>query len=597
MDFSLINANQHIFVFSTLTISLFLFMWGKIRHDFVALITLFILVILNIIPISNTFSGFSHPAVITVAAVLIIGKALEFSGLVDYLGNWIVKIGKNITIQLIVLCLFVAIASAFMNNVGALAISLPIALHMARKNGIPPSYILMPISFSSLLGGMTTLIGTPPNIIIAMFRETEKGESFKMFDFAPVGVIIAFSGILFISLIGWRLLPKRESQKSDKDLFEIEDYITEVIVTKKSKILNKSIFDTEKIGNADINILGLIRNNIRIHAPSLNEIFRENDIIIIESDAENLKLFTEVTETELIGDKKIITEAKGSQNIMITEAIVMSDSIILNSSAKKLKLSERYGLNLLAIARKDKKIRKRIGNVIFQNGDVLLLQGNENNIFSSIADMKCLPLARRGLKIGTKKSITKALLIFAISIIAVITNLLSIEVAFSIGALFMVLFKILPIKQFYTAVDWPVIILLGAMIPVGVAFETSGGAQILANLILKYSLNMPVWANIAVIMILTMMLSDIINNAATVVLMAPIAISLANSLALSSDPFLIAVAIAGSSAFLTPIGHQSNTLVMGPGGYKFSDYWKLGLPLEIIIIIIGIPAILYFWPL
>jgi len=597
MDFSLINANEHIIVFSTLAISLFLFMWGKIRHDFVALIALFILVIFGVIPASNSFSGFSHPAVITVAAVLIIGKALEFSGLVDYIGKWIVKIGKNITLQLIVLCLFVALASAFMNNVGALAISLPIALHMARKNRIPPSYILMPISFSSLLGGMTTLIGTPPNIIIAMFRETEKGEAFKMFDFAPVGVIIAISGILFISLIGWRLLPKRESQKSDKDLFEIEDYITEVKVTKKSKILDKSIFDTEKISNADINILGLIRNNTRIHAPSHNEIFRVNDIIIIESDAENLKIFAEDTGTELIGDKKIMINAKGSQNIMITEAIVMSDSTILNNTAKKLRLSERYGLNLLAVARKDKKIKKRIGNVIFQNGDVLLLQGNENIIFSSIADMKCLPLARRGLRIGSKKTTATALSIFALSIIMVVSNLLTVDLAFSIAALLMVLTKVLPIKQVYTAIDWPVIILLGAMIPVGVAFETSGGAQILADFILRQSLNMPIWANIAVIMILTMFLSDIINNAATVVLMAPIAISLSSSLGLSSDPFLIAVAIAGSSAFLTPIGHQSNTLVMGPGGYKFSDYWKLGLPLEIIILIIGIPTILYFWPL
>ncbi len=584
-------------VFGTLVLVLALFAWGRLRHDIVALIALFLLVIAGIIPPPAAFSGFSHPAVITVAAVLVIGKALEFSGLIDLLGKWVMKLGRGFILQVISMCLLVAIASAFMNNVGALAIMMPVAISMARKSGYPPSHILMPIAFSSLLGGMTTLIGTPPNIIIATFRADEMGEAFGMFDFSPVGISLSIAGIIFITLAGWRLLPKRAARDSEKVSFDIEEYITEVKVSRNAKIKGRTIGELEKVTKSAVQILGMVRNGKRIHAPGPEEIFRLNDIIIIETDTEELKTFLDDTGTKLVGDKKFRKDAEGSKNIRITEAVVMADSPIIGQSAAALHMRSRYGVNLLAVARKEQKIRRRLDHVIFRTGDVLLLQGRDHTLNDAINGIGCLPLAQRGLRLGYKKKIPVSLGIFVTAIIIVVAGLLPVQVAFSLAALALVLFGVLPLKKVYTSIDWPVIVLLAAMIPVGEALETSGGAASIASLILKAGESMPSWAILTVILLVTMFLSDIINNAATVVLMAPIAIGVAHGLGYSVDPFLMAVAVGGSCAFLTPIGHQSNTLVMGPGGYRFTDYWRMGLPLEVIIVLVGIPAILAFWPL
>ena len=588
---------DHHIVFGVLVLALLLFAWGRIRHDLVALISLSVLLVFGIVEPDKAFQGFGHPAVITVAAVLVIGKALEFSGVVDLLGKWVMQLGSNLLLQIFALSMLVAVASAFMNNVGALAIIMPIAIHLARKSGNPPSLILMPIAFASLLGGMTTLIGTPPNIIIATFRGEELGEPFGMFAFAPVGIIIALAGIAFITLIGWRLLPKRVAKKSDAELFDIDDYITEVIVTNESKAKNASIEELSKLSNADFQILGLIRSGKRLHAPDTDEILLSKDVLIIETDTEGLKTFIDDTGVGLVGGKKIRKDAVGSDKIAINEAIVMADSPLIGHTAASLRMRSRYGVNLLAVARRQHQIRRRLDHVVFKTGDVLLLQGREHLIFDTMTSMGCLPLARRGLRLGSKTKIPLALGIFSTAIAVVVGGLLPVQVAFTMAAIAMILTGILPVKEFYRSIDWPVIVLLGAMIPVGAALETSGGAGLIAQTIAELGKELQPWALIAIILILTMLLSDIINNAATVVLMAPIAISVANGLGYSIDPFLMAVAIGASCAFLTPIGHQSNTLVMGPGGYKFTDYWRMGLPLEIIIVIIGVPLIMWVWPL
>ncbi|WP_372920296.1 SLC13 family permease, partial [Salegentibacter sp.] len=305
----------HNIVFGTLILTFGLFAWGRIRHDFVALIALFILIVTGIIDPTDAFSGFGHPAVITVASVLIIGKAFEFSGLIDLLGKWIMKIGDQLLVQILVLSLLVALASAFMNNVGALAITMPIAIHLARKSGNPPSYILMPIAFASLLGGMTTLIGTPPNIIIATFRADVTGESFNMFDFTPVGLTLMLAGLVFIVLFGWRLLPERIGKKSEDKRFDIDDYITEVEVAEDSKVIGKPISELADISDTDVLVLGLVRNNKLIHAPDINYVLLEKDIILLETDADDLKTFIEDTKVKLVGDKKFLKDAEGSDKI------------------------------------------------------------------------------------------------------------------------------------------------------------------------------------------------------------------------------------------------------------------------------------------
>jgi len=587
---------DQIIVFTTLLLVLTLFSWGRIRHDFVALIALFLLVVARIVPPAKAFAGFGHPAVITVAAVLIIGKALEYSGLIDVLGKWVMMVGKNLFVQIITLSLLVAVASAFMNNVGALAIMMPVAIHMARKSGNSPSYVLMPIAFASLLGGMTTLVGTPPNIIIATFRADELGEAFGMFAYSPVGVGVAVVGIVFISLIGWRLIPKRAGKKQEQELFRIDDYITEVKVIKESKLTGKSISELKEDSKADVQVLGLVRNNRRIHAPDDREELQAGDIMILETDAEELKTFLDNTGLELVGSKQFRKDAIGSKNIAITEVVVMAGSPLIGQTKTSVHLRSRFGVNLLAVARREKKIHRRLDSIVFRAGDVLLLQGRAHMIDDIITTMGCLPLARRGLRLGYKRRISLSLGIFAVSIVLVVAGILPVQIAFSMAAVTMVLSGMLPPRDVYTSIDWPVIVLLGAMIPVGAALETTGGANLIATQILRLGNTLPLWALVTIILVVTMFLSDIINNAATVVLMAPVSISVAHGLGVSIDPFLMAVALGGSCAFLTPIGHQSNTLVMGPGGYRFSDYWRMGLPLEILIVLFGGPLILYFWP-
>lgn len=590
-------------VFVTLVLALILFVWGKFRHDIVAVFCLLILTITEIIPVEDAFLGFAHPAVITVAVILVVSAGLQNSGLIDLIGKWVIKLGNNLTLQVAVLCVIVCIASAFMNNVGALAVMMPVALHLAKKSGNSPSSLLMPLAFASLLGGMITLIGTPPNIIIASFRNKEMEGSFSMFDFAPVGIGVSVVGLIFIILLGWRMIPKRISgNKKDENYFDIEDYITEIIIEKDSKLEGEPLLKVTDISEGDIQVLNVVRSNYLMHAPDMNMVLREGDIISIESDGDDLKKFLEKSKCTLVANRESEKEkqgekAIGSEEISIVEAVVMADAPISNQTAVSLRMRNRFGVNLLAVSRQDKKIKKRLDHVRFKVGDVLLLQGNAEKINESLQSMGCLPLADRGFSIGKPKRIVFALSIFIASIVLIITDILPVQISFTLAAFAMVVTKTLDLKELYQKIDWPVIVLLGAMLPLGTALESTGGANTIANLMLELGASLPPEASLALFFVTTMLLSNVINNAATAVLMAPIAINIAEGLVVSSDPFLMAIAVGASAAFLTPIGHQSNTLVMGPGGYAFKDYFKMGLPVSILITVAAIPLILFFWPL
>jgi di/tricarboxylate transporter len=583
-------------VFLTLCAALSLFVWGKPRYDIVAILVLVILVVFGIVPTEEAFLGFGHPAVITVAAVLVVSKALESSGLVNIIVKLMDGVGENVSLQIVVLSSLVALASAFMNNIGALAIMMPVAIQLARKHNYSPSSVLMPIAFASLLGGMNTLIGTPPNIIISTFRNAELGERYRMFDFGLVGGITTIAGVIFISLVGWRLLPRRNASKSEEDFFEIGNYLTEVRLPEESKLLRKTVMDINYSEDYDIKVLGLIRHKQRIHAPGMRFGLKEGDILMLECDTEDLEKFINDYKLELVGEEVIKEANEGDIEIDIMEGIIQEHSPLIGRTAASMGLRTRYSVNLLALARSDKTIRERIDHVEFQSGDVLLLQGKSSDMSETFQALGCYPLAKRGLRIGKPKRTVLALAIFFFSILAVIFELLTVDIAFTLAAVLMVISRVLPIRDLYTSIDWPVIVLLGAMIPVGEAFETSGAANSITEQLMLFGSEIPIYLQLGGILVVTMLLSGVINNAATVLLMAPIVLKIAASLELSADPFLMAVAIGGSAAFLTPIGHQSNTLVMSPGGYKFSDYIKLGLPLTILIVIVVIPLLLIFWP-
>jgi di/tricarboxylate transporter len=587
---------QQYIVFATLLFALGLFIWGRWRYDIVALLALLAVTLCGIVPASEAFAGFGHPAVITVAAVLVISRGLINSGLIDAITNQLYKIGTSITLQITALTLTVAALSAFMNNVGALAIMLPVALQMARKNGHPPSLFLMPIAFGSLLGGLTTMMGTPPNIIIALARAEYAGEPFRLFDFTPVGFVVAVAGILFISLFGWRLLPMRKGQESVDELFHIEDYTTEVRITKNSTIASSRITDLALFKDIEINIIGIARGKHRIAYPSAMEILQEGDVLVVEADSDDLKAFVDNAKLELAGDKELEKDILGAKDMMMAEAVVRLDSQLIGKTAYSLNLRRRFGLNLLAVARKGSRLTQRIATIQFQLGDVLLLSGPAEPMHETISSMGCIPLARRNLRIGQPRKIIKSGAVFLGAILATAFGLMAIQTALVLAGVAMVLLNIISIREVYDNVNWSIIILLGAMLPVGHALETTGAAQTIVLQLLKLTGDMPPIITLALIFFGTMYLTDIVNNAAAAVLIAPIAIQVAVMLNVSPDPFLMAVALGASCAFLTPIGHQSNTLVMGPGGYKFGDYWRLGLPLGLLVALIGLPMICIVWP-
>ncbi len=583
-------------VFSVLLLTLVLFILGKWRYDIVALLALLAVACTGVVPGDQVFAGFGHPAVVTVAAVLVASRGLLNSGLVDSIASWMSRLGDRPILQVTALTGLVTACSGFMNNVGALALLMPVAIRMARSSNHPPSLLLMPLAFGSLLGGMTTLIGTPPNIIISTFRAQTTTEPFRMFDFAFVGLGVALGGLLFISLIGWRLIPRRKSPVSREELFQIEDYISEVRVPEDSNIVGRPLRELEAATEAEVTIVGLVRGEWRIAAPPRFEILQAGDILTVEADSEALKSLVDAAHLELVGSKELHEEVLGSDEVSVVEAVVRPDSPLEGNTAWTFNLRWRYGVNLLGVARQGARLRERLRSIQFKAGDVLLLQGQTEALQEALPVLGCLPLAERGLRLGHPRRVLLAVGIFGAAVAAAATGMLPVQVVFVGAAVVMVLIGLLSLREAYESIDWPIIVLLGAMIPVGQALESTGGAALIASGVLNFSGQMTPALMVAIVLVGTMFLSDLVNNAAAAILMAPIAISIATSFGASSDPFLMAVAVGASCAFLTPIGHQSNALVMGPGGYRFGDYWRMGLPLEVVIATISIPLILHFWP-
>lgn len=584
-------------VFAILLGSLILFVVGLWRYDIVALLALLAVTLAGILPPENAFSGFGHPAVITVAAVLVVSRGLMNSGVVDAITRLLSKVGANRTVQVASLTAVVMILSAFMNNVGALALMLPVAVRMARQNNRSPSFLLMPIAFGSLLGGMTTLIGTPPNIIISNFRNQTADAPFRMFDFSPVGVGVAVAGLAFVALIGWRLIPQRQGQSSPEDLFQIKDYIAEVAVPEGSKFIDKALYELETIKDVEVTILGLTRGSQRVFAPQKFEILRSGDVLIVQADSDSLKSLVDIAGLQLGQSKPEAKDILGSDEVGVMEVIVTPDSPLEGNTAWSFQLRWRYGINLLGVARGGARLRARLRDIQLKAGDILLLQGPIDSLVQALPSLGCLPLAERGLRLGQPRRVFLAVGIFAMALAAVTASILPVQIAFCAAAVAMVVVGLISLRDAYSSIEWPIIVLLGAMIPVGSALESTGAAKLVAEALVAVSASMSPVVVLIVLLIVTMFLSDLINNAAAAIIMAPIGIGIALAVGASADPFLMSVAVGASCAFLTPVGHQSNAMVLAPGGYRFGDYWRMGLVLELLIVAVSIPLILRFWPL
>ena len=592
-------TTDQVLVFAILCATLVLFVWGKFRYDLVALTALLLVSVTGLVPVNQVFLGFGHPAVITVAAVLVLSRGLFNAGAVDLLSRHMAKVGTVPTIQVTALAGIVVVCSSVMNNVGALALLMPVAIWMSRQSGQSPSLLLMPLAFGSLLGGLITLIGTPPNIIIALYRVETGLPAFQMFDFAPVGIGVAVAGLVFISLFGWRLTPRREAQSSPDELFEIEKYITEVIVPEGSKFVGQTIFHLTSAmeKETEATVVSLSRGEIHKPAPSWYEILEPGDVLMVEAAPDELKALMDGLGLELAECKGDCRSTLGSKDIRLMEAVITTESTLPGKTSAGLYLRRIYGVNLLAIARRGRRITRPLGQTKFMTGDILLFQGTDESLQAVVKKFKCLPLAEREIRIGQPQKVVLSVGIFGAAMVLSATGMLPVQIAFVAAAVIMILAGVVPLGEIYEHIDWPVIVLLGAMFPLGHALESSGGAGLIAGKLLMLSGFFSNAGTLAVLLAGTMLLSNVVNNAAAAVLMAPISITLAKEMGLSPDPFLMAVAVGASCAFLTPVGHQSNALVMGPGGYKFGDYWRLGLPLSIIVIVVAVPLILIFWPM
>jgi di/tricarboxylate transporter len=578
--------------------------WGRWRYDVVALTALCAAVVVGVVPAGEAFLGFGHPATITVAAILVLSRALTAASATDWMTKAVAPATKRTTTHIGALSGLAALLSCFMNNVGTLGLLMPLAMQSARKAKRSAALLLMPLSFGAILGGMVTLVGTPPNIIIATYRGEALGEPFRMFDFTPVGLSTAIVGILFVTLVGWRLIPQAARKRAvTEEIFQIENYLAEFAIDEDSAVAGKNLMDIADLTkDADVVIVGIVRKE-RMRRPVPNwQTLRAGDRLVVEGASEEIDKFASALGVALSPGKDSKEEKKGEQRLReedaaLVEAVIGPGSRLEGQTVGAQRLITRHGFVLLAVSRQGRPYRGRLKTFRFQVGDVLLLHGEAERLADALAAFGCLPLAERGINIGQRRKAPALIALFAAAIAAASFGLLPIQVALPLALVGALLSGLISARSLYEGVDWPVIVLLGALIPVGGALQTTGLSEVIAETIHEVSAGGSVVFVLVLLMVVTMTLSDVLNNAATAVVMAPIALGIAERLAVNPDPFLMAIAVAASCAFLTPIGHQNNALIMGPGGYRFWDYWRMGLPLELLIIAVSIPVILLVWPL
>lgn len=605
-----------ILIFVILAATMALFLWGRFRHDVVALLALMACVLTGIVPSEAAFAGFGHPAVITVACVLILSRGLQNTGAVDWLAQAVLPRDAGRMTSMAALMGLGALMSGFMNNVGAMALLMPVAVQLSARLDLQPGQVLMPLAFGTILGGMTTLIGTPPNLIVSGFRAEAGLGAFSMFDFSWVGVAVAVAGVVFVTLFGWRFVPARKAAGADG--FETGNYLTEVRVPDGSKTIGMTLrgFENE-IQDSDAQIVGLVRNEVRMTAPHGGRRIRSGDILVLEANVDTLSKALSVFGITLEGggsssnaEGKPVSSlsksdeaesddrsARRDEDIVLRELAVLPGSSIVGRSASDLRLRTRYGLNLLAVSREGHSPRARLRTISLKSGDLLLMQGPAEVIADFVNDTGCVPLGERELRIPDKTLALMAGTIMIGSVGVVAAGLLPAAVAFTLGVIASMLLRTVPLRQVYTAIDWPVIVLLAALMPVAGGMATTGAADVMARFLVETIAQGNAVAALLVVLVVTMFLSDVMNNAATAAVLSPIAIGIAATLNVNPDSYLMAVAIGASCAFLTPIGHQNNTLILGPGGFRFGDYWKLGLPLEVLVVAVSMPILLTVWPL
>jgi di/tricarboxylate transporter len=569
-----------------------LFIWGRLAYDLVALLALFAGIVTGIVPAANAFEGFADDIVIIIAAALVISAAVARSGVVETVMRPLLPHLRTEQTQVVVLAGAVAVLSIFSKNVGALAIFIPVALQLARRTGTSPSALLMPMAFASLLGGIVTLIGTSPNIIIARVRAEITGQPFGMFDFTPVGLSIAVLGLGFLSF-GYRLLPRsRKAAVSIEAAFNLEDYTAEARLPNDSPLVGRTVADLERLGDGEAAVATIIRERFRRYLPAPAQVLQAGDVLLLEGEPEGLERLVARAGLQLAGEGE-----NGTAPMTVVEGVVTADSPLLDRTPSQSGLQQRHRIALLAVSRSGQRITQSLDSVRFRSGDVVVLKGEEATLPESLGELRILPLAEREIALGrSRRSFIPAVILLG-AMLLIGFHVVPVTIAFFSAVVVLLMLRVMRMDEAYETIEWHVLFLLAALIPVSHAVQHTGGTDLIAGWLTPIVQLLPPSGALAVILVLAMIVTPFLHNAPTVLMLGPIAGALAAKLGLNPDPFLMAVALGAGCDFLTPIGHQCNTLVMGPGGYRFGDYPRLGLPLSMLVIVAGVPLITFFWPL
>lgn len=586
---------EQMFIFGLLGVLLGMLVWGRVRYDLVAFGALLVAVLGGAVAVEDAFSGFGHEATAIVALVLVISRAMINAGAVELIAHYVVSASRSLPAHITIMSVTGAALSAIINNVAAIVILMSLDIEAAKKAGRSPSLSLMPLSYATIFGGMITLIGTPSNIVIAQFRQDALGKPYGMFDFAPVGLVCAAVGIAFVALVGWRLIPQR-GERTRPSMTESDLFVAEARVPEKSPSVGKTPADLYELGDEhDVTLLGLVRNGKRLPGFAAGVEMRKGDFLVLEGNPKSIEAF--IGAAKLALSKQEVREGLTDKSVSLMEVIVPEGSRAVGRNVYEMRLRYRRGVSLLGISRRGRRFQERVEKLPIRQGDVLLLFG-PIDLLSDAADwLGTLPIADRRHTVIQRRKALLAIGIFVAAIALAVAGLVPLSIALAAVVAVYAMLSIVTPSDIYGSIEWPIIVLLAALIPIGSAFEAAGGTEIITHAIMSRTEGMPVWLILAIVMAVTMVLSDFLNAIATALIAAPIGVSVAQSLGVSPDPFLMGVAVAGTCGLLTPIGHKNNAIIMGPGGYQFSDYWRLGLPLELLIIAVGVPTILFFWPL
>ncbi len=580
---------------ATLAGMMALFLWGRFRYDVTAVIALLVALGLGIVEPEEAFRGFSDDIVIIVGSALVMSAAVQRSGMIERFIDFVSQRVRRVRSHLVVLTASVGFSSALIKNVGALAMLMPAAVQLAKKNDTSPSVFLMPMAFASLLGGLMTLVGTSPNIIVSRVREEMTGEPFRMFDYLPTGLGLLLVGLVFLRF-AYPLLPRdRHASPRLSEALNISSYVTQATIASGSPAVGETVSEFTERHEQEVTITSVLRGDMRaaLH-PDMH--LCEDDVLILSGEPEALERVVAGDQLALVGADKDANPNVRADDIGVIEAVVTTNSILIGRTAGRLLMRERLGINLVAISRAGEHLTSKPGQVVLRPGDVLVLQGPLDLMPQRLSQLGALPLAERALRLGSSRRGWLAIVILAAAMAATATGLVPVAVAFFAAAGLVVVTGALPVNEAYDAVEWPILIMLGALIPVSGALQTTGASDIIATNLSGMAAQLPAWGAVALILVAAMAVTPFLNNAATVLVMAPIAAVFASDLGYRPEAFLIATAVGAGCDFLTPIGHQCNTLVLGPGGYKFSDYARLGAPLSVLVVLIGTPLILWTWP-